>query len=89
MDTSLFYVYILECSDKTLYTGWTKNIEKRIREHNYGKVGARYTRSRRPVKLVYIEACSTLSDALKREARIKQLSRTHKLQLIKDTPHSL
>ena len=55
MDTSLFYVYILECSDKTLYTGWTKNIEKRIQEHNHGKVGARYTRSRRPVKPVYIE----------------------------------
>jgi len=89
MDSPLFYVYILECSDKTLYTGWTKNIEKRIREHNHGKLGARYTRSRRPVKPVYIEACSTLSDALKREARIKQLSRAQKLQLLKDSPYSL
>ena len=89
MDTSLFYVYILECSDKTLYTGWTKNIEKRIQEHNHGKLGARYTRSRRPVKPVYIEACSTLSDALKREVQIKKLSRTQKLQLLKDSLHSL
>ena len=89
MDISLFYVYILECSDNTLYTGWTKNIEKRIQEHNHGKAGARYTRSRRPVKPVYIEVYPTLSDALKREAQIKKLSRTQKLQLLNDSPHSL
>jgi len=82
MDRPSFYVYILECSDKTLYTGWTNNMERRVQEHNYGKVGARYTRSRRPVKPVYIEACSTLSDALKREAQIKRLSRRQKLRLL-------
>ncbi len=77
------YVYILECSDKTLYTGWTGNIEKRVREHNNGKYGAKYTKSRRPVKLVYVEACASLSDVLKREAQIKRLSRKEKLSLIR------
>ena len=76
-----YYVYILECSDKTLYTGWTNNVEKRIREHNNGKWGARYTRTRRPVKLVRVETCSTLSDALRRELQIKGLSREQKLRL--------
>ncbi len=78
------FVYMLECSDRTLYTGWTVNLEKRIREHNSGKGGARYTRGRRPVRLVYFEACRSVSDALKREARIKKLSRAQKLLLIKD-----
>lgn len=77
------FVYILECSDKTLYTGWTVNLEKRIREHNSSKGGARYTRGRRPVRLVYFEACRSVSDALKREAGIKKLSRAQKLLLIK------
>lgn len=75
------YVYILECSDKTLYTGATNNIEKRIQEHNNTRSGARYTRGRRPVKLVYVEICSTPSIALKREAEIKKLSRAQKLLL--------
>lgn len=77
-----YYVYIVECSDKTLYTGWTNNIGKRIQEHNTGKCGAKYTRTRRPIKLVYKEIYSTLSDALKREAQIKKLSREKKLRLI-------
>ena len=77
------FVYILECSDKTLYTGWTADLEKRVREHNNGKGGARYTRGRRPVRLVYFEACRSVSDALKREAGIKKLSRAQKLLLIK------
>ena len=77
------YVYILECSDKTLYTGTTNNIEKRIREHNDTKAGARYTRGRRPVTPVYIECCPTHSIALRREAQIKKLSRAQKLLLIK------
>jgi putative endonuclease len=68
------YVYIMECSDKTLYTGSTNNIGKRIQEHNATKAGARYTRARRPVKLVYVEICSTQSIALKGEAEIKKLS---------------
>ena len=79
-----YYVYILECSDKTFYTGSTHNIEKRIEEHNNGKKGARYTRSRRPVKLVYVEACSTLSDAFKAEVRIKKLSKARKMRLIEN-----
>ncbi len=77
-----YYVYIVECSDKTLYTGWTSNIEKRIQEHNSGKDGAKYTRARRPVKLAYVESFSSLSGALKREVRIKRLSRAEKLVLI-------
>jgi putative endonuclease len=76
------YVYILECSDKTLYTGSTNNMDKRILEHNNSKAGAKYTRARRPVKLVYVEICSTSSIALKREAEIKKLSRAKKLSLI-------
>ena len=76
-----YYVYIIECSDKTLYAGSTNNIEKRIQEHNNTKAGAKYTRGRRPVKLVYVEICSTPSIALRREAEIKKLSRAQKLLL--------
>jgi len=76
------YVYIVECSDKSLYTGSTGNIGKRIREHNSSKAGAKYTRGRRPVKLVYVELCSTPSIALKRETEIKKLSRAQKLLLV-------
>ena len=77
-----YYVYIMECSDKTLYTGWTSNLEKRTQEHNDGKDGAKYTRTRRPVRLVYTETCSCLSEALKREVQIKRMSRSGKLELI-------
>lgn len=80
-----FYVYILECSDKTLYTGWTNNIENRVRAHNDGRNGAAYTRHRRPVRLVYTERCSSRSEALKREAAIKRLSRAQKLRLIEES----
>lgn len=76
------YVYMVECADNTLYTGYTNNITHRIKEHNSGKTGAKYTRSRRPVRLVYTELCATLSDALKREGEIKRLSRAEKLLLI-------
>ncbi|MBR1528897.1 MAG: GIY-YIG nuclease family protein [Oscillospiraceae bacterium] len=75
------YVYIAECADGTLYTGWTTDPEKRIRTHNAGK-GAKYTRSRRPVKLVYLEKFENKSDALRREYEIKRLSRVQKLLLI-------
>jgi putative endonuclease len=75
-------VYILECSDKTLYCGWTNDLEKRLHEHNEGKHGAKYTRGRRPVKLVYQEPCPTKSDALKREREIKNLPRHKKLLLL-------
>jgi putative endonuclease len=77
-----YYVYIMECSDKTLYTGWTSNLEKRTQEHNDGKKGAKYTRARHPVRLVYTETCSCLSEALKREVQIKRMSRSGKLELI-------
>lgn len=77
------YVYILECADGTLYTGWTTCPEKRVQAHNSGK-GAKYTRSRRPVKLIYTEEYDSKSDALRREYEIKQLSRAQKLLLIKN-----
>ncbi len=76
------YVYIVECADRTFYTGSTGNIEKRLQEHNSSKTGAKYTRGRRPVKLVYVEHCATLSIALKREAQIKKLSRAQKVVLV-------
>ena len=75
-------VYILECSDKTLYTGITTNLEKRIEQHNNGQEGAKYTRVRRPVKCVYQEPLKNRSEATKREMAIKKLSRSKKLQLI-------
>ncbi len=75
------FVYVLECKDGTLYTGWTTNIEKRIREHNEGK-GAKYTRSRYPVELKYFEEYKNKREALKREYFIKKLSRKEKIELI-------
>lgn len=76
------YTYIVQCSDGTFYTGWTNDIEKRILTHNAGK-GAKYTRSRTPVKLVYFERAATKRQAMQREVQIKQLSRREKEQLIK------
>ncbi|MBQ3040043.1 MAG: GIY-YIG nuclease family protein [Clostridia bacterium] len=75
------YVYLLECSDGTLYCGWTNDIEKRLKAHNSGK-GAKYTRSRLPVRLVYLEEHESSVEAQKREYRIKRLSRNEKLSLI-------
>lgn len=77
------YTYILKCKDGSLYTGWTNNLEKRIKDHNAGK-GAKYTKSRRPVELVYYETFDTKEEAMKREYAVKQLSRTKKIQLISD-----
>ncbi len=76
-----WYVYILECNDQSLYTGITNDLEKRIIVHNLGK-GAKYTKARLPVKLVYKESCKTKSDSLKREFEIKKLKRMEKLNLI-------
>ena len=76
------FTYILECSDGSLYTGWTNDLERRVRAHNAGK-GAKYTKSRRPVKLVYFETYSSKEEAMRREWEIKQLSREEKLNLIK------
>jgi putative endonuclease len=74
-------VYILQCADGTLYTGWTTDLERRLHAHNSGR-GARYTRGRRPVSLVYHEEQPTRSVAQKREAAIRRLSRVDKLKLI-------
>ena len=78
-----WYVYILECSDKTLYTGITNNMEKRLEQHNHGQEAAKYTRARRPVKCVYQEIQANRSEATKREMAIKQLKRAEKIKLIK------
>ena len=77
------YTYILECKDQTLYTGYTTDLERRLKVHNDGK-GAKYTKIRRPVKLVYHEEFDNKSEALKREYSLKQLSRKQKLLLIKE-----
>ena len=78
-----WYVYILRCSDGTLYTGSTDDVARRTAVHNSGK-GAKYTRARRPVEVVYTETLPSYSDALKREYVIKQLTRLQKLQLIEN-----
>ncbi len=77
-----FYCYILECADGTYYTGWTTDPERRERQHNAGQ-GARYTKTRRPVQLVYIEVQPDRSTAQKREIKIKKLTRAKKEALIK------
>lgn len=75
------YTYILKCSDGTLYTGWTNNLEKRLLAHNNGK-GCKYTHARCPVELVYVEHFETKQEAQSREALIKHLSRAQKQALI-------
>ena len=80
----MYYLYILKCADKTLYTGITVDLERRIEEHNDSKLGAKYTRARRPVKLVYSKKFRNRSSASKEENRIKNLSREEKLGLIKN-----
>jgi len=82
----MYYTYILRCSDDTLYTGITTNICRRIREHN-GELksrGARYTRNRRPVTLVFSQSFKDRSGASREESRIKQLTRAQKIALIKN-----
>jgi putative endonuclease len=80
---SVYYVYIVECIDKTLYTGIAVELERRIEEHNTSSKGAKYTRARRPVKLVYSEKHKDRSSASKREYEIKKkMSREDKLKLI-------
>lgn len=71
------YTYIVRCADGTLYTGWTNNIVKRLAAHNHGR-GAKYTRSRYPVALVYLEVSETKEEAMRREYALKQLSRSQK-----------
>ena len=76
-----YFTYILRCADGSLYTGWTNDLQHRLTAHNSGR-GAKYTRSRRPVTLVYYEAFGTREEALRREAALKRLSRREKLALI-------
>jgi putative endonuclease len=83
-EIKMCYVYIVECKDGTLYTGWTNNIEKRLAEHNQGN-GAKYTRSRYPVTLRYLEKAANKPEACKREYYIKHLTRTEKLSIIKNS----
>lgn len=75
------YTYIVQCSDGTYYTGWTVNLEKRISAHNSGK-GAKYTRSRRPVELVYFEVYEDRREAMRREYAIKQMTHEEKRQMM-------
>lgn len=75
------FTYILECADGTLYTGWTEDLDRRVQDHNTGR-GARYTRGRRPVRLVYWEVQTSRSAAQRREVALRRLSRAQKQQLI-------
>ncbi len=77
----MHYIYIIECSDKTLYTGYTNDLEKRIKVHNEKK-GAKYTRGRTPVLLKYFEEFDNKVDAMKRECEIKELPKEKKIMLI-------
>lgn len=75
------FVYIMQCSDGSYYTGWTTDIERRLQEHNLG-TASKYTRGRRPVKCVYHEELPSKNDALKRELKIKNMTRAQKERLI-------
>lgn len=88
-----WFVYILECKDQTLYTGVTTDLDRRLKEHNGesggANKGAKYTRVRRPVKMVFSESSENRSQACKREAQIKRLSKKQKLQLIESYHHDV
>ncbi|NHK30489.1 MAG: GIY-YIG nuclease family protein [Asgard group archaeon] len=75
---------MVTCADGTIYTGYTKDLQKRIEQHNKGKQGARYTRNRRPVKISYVDICEAQKEAMKREKQLKKLTREQKLNLIND-----
>ena len=76
------YAYLLKCSDGSLYAGWTNDPERRLKAHNSG-TASKYTRSRRPVEMAYLEEFETKSEAMKREAALKMMTREQKLELIK------
>ena len=82
------FVYIVKCRDESLYTGWTNDLEKRIKTHNSGK-GAKYTRGRTPVKLMYYEEYEDKLIAQRREREIKKLTRDEKIKLIEDNNNSI
>lgn len=77
----MHYVYVLECADDSLYTGYTTDVDRRVAEHNDG-TGAKYTRPRRPVELVYVERYESKSTAMSREYEVKQFSRRQKERLV-------
>ncbi len=82
-----WFVYLVQCKDGSLYTGVSTDVKRRVQEHNGSdKKGARYTRARRPVTLRYLENCANRSEACKREAAIKKLTRSQKFSLIESTP---
>ena len=85
LQSSGFYTYLLECSDGTYYCGWTNNPARRLEAHNNGR-GSKYTRSRRPVRLVYLECCSSRNEAMHRETEIKKMTRQQKAELILSVP---
>jgi len=80
----MYYVYILLCADQTLYTGITTDVKRRLKEHNTSAKGAKYTRSRRPVTLLYQEVCADRSSASKREYEIKKMDKIKKYKLIEN-----
>lgn len=81
------YTYMVKCQDGTIYTGWTTMLERRISEHNNGK-GAKYTRSRRPVELIYYEESPSKQEAMRRECEIKKMTRKQKIELAKKNKKS-
>jgi putative endonuclease len=83
-DRDIWYTYMVRCRDRSLYTGIAKDIDKRVAEHNTARNGARYTRTRRPVRLVFLERFSSRSAAAKREHQLKRLSRAEKQKLVQD-----
>lgn len=84
MTNKVWFLYVVECRDGSLYTGITTDVNRRIREHNKGRRGAKYTRSRRPVKLLMYWSVGSHSDALKAERSFKNNSRKEKLRLLKE-----
>jgi len=82
----MWYVYIVKCKDNTLYTGITNNLERRVAEHNSSKLGAKYTKSRRPVMLVFSKKQKNRAIAAKEECRIKKISRIDKMDLCNNYP---
>lgn len=79
----MYFIYLLRCSDNSLYCGQTKDLQRRIEEHNSDNSKSKYTRSRRPVKLVYFEKYKTINETLKREFEIKKMSKVKKEMLVK------
>jgi putative endonuclease len=88
-DSNNWYLYVLECSDESLYTGVTTDLERRVHEHNNTKQGAKYTRSRRPVQLVASWSFPSQSESMQAEAAFKNLRRPQKVELLETTPDQL